>query len=63
MRVSITCQNGTEVDQVVHLDRSETDRIAQLEKEILRLVGQEQRIGVIAATRVIWSQLKCTNVT
>ena len=57
MRVSITCQDGTEVDQVVHLDSSEMARVSKLEKQILSLVSDEQRLGVLAATRAIWSQL------
>ncbi len=58
MRVSITCQDGTEVDHVVHLDSSEMAHVDKLEKEILSLVGNEHRLGVLAATRVIWSQLQ-----
>ena len=57
MRVSITCQDGTEVDQVVHLDSSEMTRVSKLEKQILSLVSDDQRLGVLAATRAIWSQL------
>jgi hypothetical protein len=64
MRVSITCQDGMEVDQVVHLDHSELDRVTLLEKKILNLVSDEQRLGILAATRAIWSQLRqpATNI-
>lgn len=58
MRISITCQDGSEVDQVMHLDAAENQRVSELEEEILKLVGKEERLGVIAATRAIWSQLQ-----
>ena len=58
MRVSITCHDGTEVDRVVHLDSSESERIGGLERDILKLVLNEERIGLIAATRALWSQFQ-----
>lgn len=61
MRVSITRQDGTEVDRVVHLQDSELEKVAQLEKRILSMVGDEQRLGILAATRAIWSQLHSTS--
>lgn len=57
MRVAITCQDGTEVEQVVYLDASEEARVAELEVAISRLFGGEERLGVLAATRAIWGQL------
>jgi hypothetical protein len=58
LRVSITRQDGAEVDQVLHLDNSELARINRLESKIMRLIGKEQRLGVIAATRAVWAQLQ-----
>lgn len=57
MRVSITRRDGTEIDQVVHLDLSEMERVTQLELQILSLISSEQRLGVLAATRALWHQL------
>jgi hypothetical protein len=57
MRVAITCQDGTEVEQVVYLDAAEESRVAELEFAISRLVRGEGRLGVLAATRAIWGQL------
>lgn len=58
MRVSITCQDGTEVDEVLHLDPAEESRVGELELEFARLVGSEQRLGVLAATRAIRTHLQ-----
>jgi hypothetical protein len=57
MRVAITCQDGTEVEQVVYLDAAEEMRVAELESAISCLVRGEGRLGVLAATRAIWGQL------
>lgn len=57
IRVSITQQDGSGIDQVLRLDTSELAVIASLEKKILRLLGDDHRLGLLAATRVICSQL------
>lgn len=53
MRVSITCQDGTEVDEVLHLDSSDEERVRELEAKFASLVGADQRLGALAATRVL----------
>jgi CRISPR/Cas system-associated protein Cas5 (RAMP superfamily) len=63
LRVSITRQDGAEVDQVLHLDTNELARITRLESKIMRLIGKEQRLGVIAATRAVWAQLQSSAET
>jgi hypothetical protein len=57
MRVAITCQDGTEVEQIVYLDATEESRVAELQSAIFHLVQGEGRLGVLAATRAIWAQL------
>lgn len=59
MRVSITCQDGSEVDEVLHLDPTEEKRIAEIEAAVSRLMGANQRLGVVAATRAIRTHLQC----
>lgn len=61
MRVSITRQDGSEIDRVVHLDQSEVKRVTELEDSIRTLFGKDGRLGLIAATRAIWSQLHSEN--
>lgn len=58
MRIAITQRDGTEVEQVVYLDPADEARVTELEGAILRLSGGDGRLGVLAATRVIWGQLR-----
>ena len=62
MRVSITCQDGTEVDQVLHLGPAEEKRVSELEIAFSRLVGTDQRLGILAATRAIWNHLNASRL-
>lgn len=58
MRVSITCQDGSEVDKVVRLDENELTKVGKLEKQIQTLLGEDRRLGLVAATRAILKQLQ-----
>ncbi len=58
LRVAITSRDGSEVDQVVYLDADEEPRVAELEATIAQLLGAEGRLGMVAATRAIWSRLR-----
>jgi hypothetical protein len=57
MRVAITLQDGSEVEQVVHLDASEEANAAELEVSFGRLIAGSGRVGLVAATRAIRTQL------
>jgi len=57
MRVSITCQDGSEVDKVVRLREGELKKVATLEEKIRSLLREDQQLGLVAATRAIMSQL------
>ena len=58
MRVSITCQDGSEVDKVVRLSESEMRKVAALEERIRMVLGEDNRLGLVAATRAIMTQLQ-----
>jgi hypothetical protein len=58
MRVSITCQDGSEVDKVVRLSDSELTKVSKLEERIRSLLGEDGRLGLVAATRAIMAQLE-----
>jgi hypothetical protein len=58
MRVSITCQDGSEVDKVVHLNEGELKKVTTLEEKIRLVLGEDSRLGLVAATRAIMSQLQ-----
>jgi hypothetical protein len=53
VRVAITCQDGTEVEQVVYHDTAEEGRVAELESTFFRIIATEKRIGLVAASRAL----------
>jgi hypothetical protein len=57
MRVSITCQDGSEVDKVVRLSEGELKKVATLEEKIRLVLGDDSRLGLVAATRIVRDQL------
>jgi hypothetical protein len=58
MRVQITCQDGTEIEQVVYLATEDEGRVRELEGKFDKLLSGEGRLGVIAATRAIRTRLR-----
>jgi hypothetical protein len=58
MRVSITCQDGSEVDKVIRLSDGELQAVAAIEERIRSLLSEDHRLGLIAATRAIMAQLQ-----
>ena len=58
MRISITTQDGTEVDKVVRLKEGELKKVAVLEEKVRLVLGEDPRLGLVAATRVIMTQLQ-----
>lgn len=57
MRVSITCQDGSEVDKVVRLNDGELKKVATLEEKIRQVLGEDSHLGLVAATRIVHDQL------
>ncbi len=53
MRVAITCQDGTEVEQVVYVDAAEQAKVAELEAAFLQSLTAERRVGFAAASRAL----------
>ena len=58
MRVSITCQDGSEVDKVVRLNDGELKKVTALEEKIRLVLGEDSRLGLVAATRAIMTQMQ-----
>lgn len=58
MRVSITSQDGSEVDKVVRLNEDESKKVAALEERFRSLLDGNNRLGLVAATRAIMAQLE-----
>jgi hypothetical protein len=58
MRVSITCQDGSEVDKVIRLNDGELKSVTAIEEKIRSVLGKDNRLGLVAATRAIMTQLQ-----
>lgn len=58
MRVSITCQDGSEVDKVIRLSDGDLKTVTALEEKIQSFLGEDSRLGLVAATRVLMVQLQ-----
>jgi hypothetical protein len=57
MRVAITSQDGTEVEQVVYLDAAEEARAAEIEGQVGAILQKTDRIGVVATSRALGKAL------
>ena len=58
MRVSITCQDGSEVDKVVRLNDAELKKVDTLQEKIRLVIAEDSRLGLVAATRAIMTQMQ-----
>ncbi len=58
LRVAITQADGTERQEVVHVDAGDEKQLAQFQEQILSIIKKNPRLGLAAASRVIWAQLK-----
>jgi len=58
MRISITCQDGSEVEKVVRLSQDEATTVLALEERIRSVLAGDQRLGLIAASKVILTHLQ-----
>jgi hypothetical protein len=53
MRVSITCQDGTEVDKVVRLSKGDLRKVVDLEEKINGVLSDDRQLSLNAAMRVV----------
>ncbi len=58
IRVAITQLDGSERQEVFHFDKDEERSLKELQDEISALIVRNKKLGVAAASRAIWSQLK-----
>jgi len=58
LRVAITQANGNERQEVVHIDVGEEKLLLHLQEQILSVIKQNERLGIAAVSRALWSQLK-----
>lgn len=58
IRVAITQSDGTERQEVVQVNDDEEKLLDDLQAQILRVINQNPRLGLAAASKAIWSQIK-----
>lgn len=58
IRVAITQSDGTERQEVVQVDVEDEKALAELQSQIMRVIKQNPRLGLAAASKAIWSQIK-----
>ena len=57
LRVAVTRSDGSERQEVVYVYEREKKALSRLEVQIEKLIVDNRRIGIAAASRVIWSHL------
>jgi len=60
LRIAVTQADGAERQEVIHLSSDEEQELKELQSQIAKVMAKDQRLGVAAASRAIWSKLKPT---
>jgi hypothetical protein len=58
LRIAVTQADGQEKQEVIHFTPEEEKQLGDLEQDLLKLIGRNKRLGLAAASRAIWTQLK-----
>lgn len=58
LRVAVTQADGTEREEIIHIDAGEEESLQLLEGQIAKVISANQRLGLAAASRAIWAKLK-----
>lgn len=58
LRIAVTRADGSERQEVIHFEAEEEYLLKQLQNQITEVIAKNERLGVAAATRVIWARLK-----
>lgn len=61
LRIAVTQADGQEKQEVVHFSHDEEAQLRKLEHDMVSLMGKNKRLGLAAASRAIWAQLKDTS--
>ncbi|TLD41179.1 MAG: hypothetical protein JETT_2561 [Candidatus Jettenia ecosi] len=57
IRLSITQSDGTEHEQVIYFRSEEENQLNQLQNELTDMLSKHKRLGLVAASRVMWKLL------
>ncbi len=63
IRVAITQSDGTERQEVVLVEDDDKKTLDDLQAQIMRVIKQNPRLGLAAASQAIWSQIKTSEVS
>lgn len=58
LRVAITQADGTERQEVIHLEAKDDHLLMQIQDEIAAVIQRNERLGIAAASRAIWARLR-----
>jgi hypothetical protein len=58
IRVAVTQADGAERQEVVQIDEDEQSMMREIQEQISAIIQKNKRVGLAAASRAIWSQIK-----
>ena len=58
LRLAVTQPNGSEHEEIVHYSPDEETRLRELQNHFEAVLAQEERLGLAAASKAIWSSLE-----
>jgi hypothetical protein len=58
MRIAVTQADGSERQEVIHVEPEEEKELKRMQDQISALIEKNDRLGVAAASRAIWARLK-----
>jgi hypothetical protein len=63
IRLAVTLATGVEHQQVIHFSAEEERHMVALQQRFAELLGQDDRLGLAAASRAIWERLEAVGGT
>jgi hypothetical protein len=58
LRIAVTKADGSERQEVIHFDVQEENVLKNIQNQIAEIIEKNERLGVAAASRAIWTRLK-----
>lgn len=63
IRLAVTMATGVEHQQVIHFSAEEERRMVALQQRFAQILGEDERLGLAAASRAIWERLEAAGGT
>jgi hypothetical protein len=58
LRIAVTRADGSERQEVIQFDTEDQSKIKVIQEQINALITKDKRLGVVAASQALWSQMK-----